>query len=124
MRIRITIDEIELKATLNSSSTARKIASALPFQFRGNYWGEEIYGTIPVKHDEEADSVEIIDEPGTLAFWPIGDAFCLFWGPTPVSQGDEIRPASAVNVIGKVEAGLDELINKRPERLQIRIEKA
>ena len=41
-------------------------------------------------------------EKGELGFWPEGDAFCIFFGPTPASTGDEIRPASAVNVFGKV----------------------
>ncbi|MQG29069.1 MAG: hypothetical protein FI723_11855, partial [SAR202 cluster bacterium] len=37
-----------------------------------------------------------------LGYWPPGQAFCLFFGPTPASQGDEIRPASEVTVIGKI----------------------
>ena len=40
---------------------------------------------------------------GDVAFWPPGQALCLFFGPTPASRGDEIRPASAVNVVGRLE---------------------
>jgi hypothetical protein len=40
---------------------------------------------------------------GHLGYWPSGHAFCIFFGPTPVSRGNEIRPASAVNVFGQVE---------------------
>jgi len=39
---------------------------------------------------------------GDLGYWPDGNAFCIFFGPTPVSHGDEIRPASPVTVFGKV----------------------
>jgi hypothetical protein len=40
---------------------------------------------------------------GELGYWPPGRAFCIFFGPTPASRGDEIRPASAVTVIGQLE---------------------
>jgi hypothetical protein len=40
---------------------------------------------------------------GDLGYWPPGTAFCIFFGPTPMSSGDEIRPASPVNVLGKVD---------------------
>ena len=40
---------------------------------------------------------------GDVGYWPPGQALCLFFGPTPASRGDEIRPASAVNVLGKLE---------------------
>ena len=41
---------------------------------------------------------------GDLGYWPEGNAFCIFFGPTPVSKGNEIRPASAVNIFGRVTA--------------------
>jgi hypothetical protein len=40
---------------------------------------------------------------GDLAYWPPGSAFCIFFGPTPMSRGSEIRPASAVNVFGRID---------------------
>jgi hypothetical protein len=42
-------------------------------------------------------------ELGELGFWPPGNAFCIFFGPTPASHGDEPRAASAVNPFGKIE---------------------
>ncbi len=51
---------------------------------------------------------------GDLAYWPPGRAFCVFFGPTPASRGDEIRPAFAVTVIGKVDG--DATILKRVQR--------
>jgi hypothetical protein len=99
--IRITAGEVEARAELNDSDTAQSIAEALPIEASANTWGDEIYFSIPVSAGEE-DPKEVV-ELGDLAYWPPGSAFCIFFGRTPASQGDEIRPASAVNVIGRVE---------------------
>jgi len=101
-RIRITAGNVTATAVLNESPTANEIWDALPITARGNTWGDEIYFGIPVYVDEAADAQEIVDM-GDLAFWPPGHAFCIFFGPTPMSRGNEIRPASAVNVFGQVE---------------------
>ncbi len=121
--IRITISGVVLEGELNDSKTANAIAKKLPIKFPGDYWGDEIYGTINVKCDEE-NPVDVIEEPGTLAYWPVGHAFCLFWGPTPVSRSGEIRPASPVNLIGRVTSGLEEFIANLPSPMDVRIEKA
>jgi hypothetical protein len=99
--IRILVDDLKVEAELNESKTARLIWEALPIEGKTNLWGEEIYFTIPVKTGLEAGSREVVSA-GELGYWPNGHAFCIFFGPTPVSRGDEIRAASAVNVIGKV----------------------
>jgi len=49
-----------------------------------------------------AEAPREVVELGDLGYWPPGQAFCIFFGPTPMSRGNEIRPASAVNVIGRV----------------------
>ena len=64
-------------------------------------WGDEIYFRIPVEQDLEDTAVEVV-AVGDLGYWPTGRAFCIFFGPTPASRGDEIRPASALNLVGKV----------------------
>ena len=74
---------------------------ALPITGRAQTWGDEIYFKTPLTEDEE-NGREVVDK-GDVAFWPPGQALCLFWGPTPASRGDEIRPASPVNVIGSIE---------------------
>jgi hypothetical protein len=71
-----------------------------------NTWGDEIYFEIPVTSALDETAREIV-EKGDLGFWPTGRAFCIFFGPTPASQGDEIRPASAVNIVGRVEGNTD-----------------
>ncbi|RLB42011.1 MAG: hypothetical protein DRH12_06665 [Deltaproteobacteria bacterium] len=101
MRIRISVGDVSLEAELNDSPTARKIASILPFEAGFQTWGDEIYFEIPVTAELEADAKEEVSI-GDLGFWPTGNAFCIFFGPTPMSRGDKIVPASAVNVVGRV----------------------
>jgi hypothetical protein len=89
-------------ALLEDSATADAVWDALPLAARGNRWGDEIYFEIPV-HVSQADDAREVVEPGELGYWPVGHAFCIFWGPTPVSQGDEPRAYSPVNVFGRLE---------------------
>jgi hypothetical protein len=99
-KIRITAGAIEAKAELNDTRTAQAIWEALPIKGRVNLWGDEIYFSIPLSLKLEAGQ-EVVSI-GDLGYWPDGNAFCIFFGLTPVSRGDEIRPASPVNVFGKV----------------------
>ena len=99
-KIRITAGAIEADAELNNTRTAREIWEALPIRSRVNLWGDEIYFSIPLSLQLEAGQ-EVVNV-GDLGYWPDGNAFCIFFGATPVSQGDEIRPASLVTVFGKV----------------------
>ncbi len=105
-KIRIITGEISAVAELSSSKTSDAIWDALPIENTVNTWGEEIYFDIPVKSVLDETAKEVV-EKGELGYWPTGNAFCIFFGPTPASQGDEIRPASAVNIVGKVEGDVD-----------------
>lgn len=98
--IRITAGSVVVEAELNDTRTASAVWNALPIEERSNTWGDEIYFRIPVEGELE-DPQEVV-ELGDLGYWPPGSAFCLFFGTTPASQGDEIRPASEVTVIGKI----------------------
>ena len=100
-RIKLTAGDVELTVLLNNSSTADLLWSALPIQSSGSTWGDEIYFRTSIQAEEE-DAQEVVDM-GDVAYWPPGQALCLFFGPTPASQGDEIRPASPVNSEGKIE---------------------
>ena len=105
MKIIINIGEIQLYAELNETYTASKIYEALPIKGRGNTWGEEIYFSTPVKVSLEESAREVL-EAGELGYWPDMQAFCIFYGPTPASKGDEIRAAGPVNVFGKIKSDL------------------
>ena len=100
-KIRITAATVVCDATLNTSQTANAIWNALPIEARGSTWGDEIYFSIPVTCVPE--SPQEIVAAGDLGYWPPGSAFCIFFGPTPASQGSEIRPASPVNVFGRID---------------------
>lgn len=98
--ITITAGAVEVSAELNDTDAAEAVWDALPISASGSTWGDEIYFRIPVAAEPE-DLQEVVDF-GDLAYWPPGSAFCIFFGPTPASRGDEIRPASAVAVIGRI----------------------
>ena len=124
MRIRIVTEAtgpVEAALTDESPDTARRIWEALPIEARANTWGDEIYFGIPVDADPE-NPREVVDL-GDLAYWPPGNAFCIFFGRTPASRGDEIRPASAVNVFGKV-TGDPKVFKKVRSGERVRIERA
>ena len=99
--IRIIAGPVQVDAQLNDTEPARAVWDALPITASASTWGDEIYFGIPVTFNLE-EGQEVV-ELGDLGYWPPGRAFCIFFGRTPASRGDEIRPASAVTVIGKVQ---------------------
>ena len=100
-KIKITVGNLTMEADLNDTPTAIKIAGILPFNSAFNTWGEEIYFNIPVESELDSSAREVVEE-GDLGYWPTGQAFCIFFGQTPMSSPGKIVPASAVNIIGKV----------------------
>jgi hypothetical protein len=104
MKIWITTDATGPKeATLTTENpvTAKVFLDALPITGRANTWGDEIYFTVPV--EAETENGKAVVKLGDIAFWSPGNAFCIFFSPTPMSRGDEIRSASEVNVFGRLE---------------------
>lgn len=99
--IKIRFGELVVQGELNESPSASLIWEALSIEGQVNLWGNEIYFTIPVEAELDDTATDLV-ERGDLGYWPPGRAFCIFFGPTPMSQGEEIRPASPVNLIGKV----------------------
>ncbi len=121
-QIQISAGNVTVTATLNDSDTADRLWDALPITGRAQTWGDEIYFSIPVSVEEEADSQETV-EMGAVAYWPPGSALCLFWGPTPMSAPGEIRPASAVNVMGLID-GDPSVLGQVPGGTEIVIEQS
>ena len=100
-RIVIRAGSVVAEAELNETETAKRIYKALPIRSKANRWGDEVYFSIPVECPPE-NQREIVNA-GDLGYWVPGSAFCIFFGPTPASRTpDEIRPASPVNVFGKI----------------------
>jgi len=101
-RITVRAGEVTIDGQLNESPTADLLWEALTVKAVANTWGDEIYFSIPVTVEEDDTAQETVDL-GAIGYWPPGNALCLFFGPTPMSSGDEIRPASAVNILGMLE---------------------
>lgn len=112
-KIKIKTEKIEVFAQLNDSEIAQLVWELLPFSASVNTWGDEIYFSIPIT-TKLKNPVDIV-EKGDLGYWQEGKCFCIFFGPTPISSKNEIKPASSVEVIGKVIGNLKEFKNVHPE---------
>ena len=93
-RIRITAARagVSMTAALNDSHTAAELLKVLPAESQARIWGDEVYLEIPLDLPEEDAQADV--PSGTIAYWPPGTAFCIFFGQTPYSP---------VNVLGKVD---------------------
>ena len=107
-RISIRTGSLAIEAELIDNATSSIIWESLPLESVVNTWGQEIYFSIPVTVELE-NGKEVVNA-GDIGYWPPGKAFCIFFGPTPASRGDEIRAASKVNVFGKVIGDLEILL--------------
>jgi hypothetical protein len=117
MKIKISIGNIFLTANLDDSEIARQIFDALPFDLPYNVWGDEIYFSIPV-HLDLKEGREVM-EVGELAYWPPGNAFCIFYGRTPASTDEKPRAASVVSPFGRIEGDATVLRGVKAGTIQI-----
>jgi len=92
--------------------TVEAITRKLPVEGRAALWKEEVYFEIPVKMGEEKAKPTV--EKGTIAYWPMGSALCVFYG--------ESQPYSPVNIVGRVTENL-ELFAKVKSGAKIKVEK-
>jgi len=120
-RIKISAGPVTVEAVLNDTPTAQAVWEALPFDARASLWGEEIYFETPISLDLDSSAREVV-EAGSLGYWPQGRAMCIFFGPTPISAPGEIRPASAVNIFGRLEQGI-ELLGRVANGDQVRVDR-
>jgi hypothetical protein len=121
-KIEIVFGENKIDAVLNDTVTSKKLLKILPIQSEADLWGNEVYFEIPL--DSELENGRELMEVGNIAFWPPGNDFCIFFGPTPAGDGSQPRAISPVTVIGKIisEDGIDKLKEIKPsDSLEIRL---
>lgn len=112
---------IEVQALLDGSRTASALWDILPVSGRARVWGDEVYFSIPL--EVGAENQKAVVEKGDIGYWPPGKALCIFFGPTPASRGDEVRPASPVNVCGKI-AGDPGILKKVRAGAMVHVDRA
>ena len=86
-----------------SPKTFRAIIENLPIEINITKWGDELYTErtpILVNAENAKKEVDYLD----VAYWPQGNALCLFYGPTPISKDGQILAYSPVNIVGKIMA--------------------
>jgi hypothetical protein len=119
-RIKVNIGGVIFRGTLNDTKTALEILKVIPFQSRGEVWGQEIYFYVPIRLENEAPVTGV--KLGDIAYWPEGHALCLFLGPTPLSSSTSTLVAGApVTVVGKLECSLGDF--RKIRQFVVKIEK-
>jgi uncharacterized protein len=121
--ITLAIGTLQLTGQLNDSPTAAELARLLPLTIQMSRWGDEYYGSLPSKLGiaQASDAREEM-AVGELAYWPPGNALCIFFGPTPASEGKEPRAASPVNPVGHIKGDLASL-RKLGSRVEVAVKK-
>jgi hypothetical protein len=100
--MRIEIEGKRFEVELYDGAAVRDLRKSLPQQISMSRWGDEFYGSLAGKVDSAGDPVRDVFEVGEVAFWPPGNALCIFFGPTPASREGEPRMASPGVALGKI----------------------
>lgn len=121
-RIRISAGNVSLEGELFDTECATAISEVLPLEAKPNEWGDEFYFAIPVNQPLDNSATTQI-KSGDIGYWPPGNALAIFFGPTPMSSGNDPVPASEVNLVGKI-TGEASILKNAKGSARIRIERA
>ena len=116
------VRNVSVYAELFRTKTARAIEDTLPLEAAIDEWGDEFYFEIPVEMSLDETATAKV-KVGDLGYWPPGNAFAIFFGPTPISSGSDPVAASDVNIVGRILGDATVLRQVRGAR-KIRIERA
>ena len=120
-KVLITCGRLSYVAEFCETPTAQMMLREMPLSGITNIWGEEIYFPVSFTAELEEDAREEV-EVGTIAYWPPGKAFCIFFGPTPVSTSEKPRGFSPVNICGKIHGNLEDLRDITPgEKIKVEL---
>ena len=100
--IKISWKAGDISAILNNTPTTEALIKSLPIESYSNTWWYEFYFSVPVSVPLEKDAKQVVD-PGAICFWVEGNSLALPFGPTPISEDNECRLATACNILGKIE---------------------
>lgn len=119
--IQIQIGHTKFAVSLYDCSASRSLLSVLPQTISMHSWGNEYYGELLITMDYAGDKLQDVFQPGEIALWPEGNALCIFFGPTPISQGEECRMASDGVAIGKIVGDFSSLKKLRNQLDHVRL---
>jgi len=114
-----SVGELSAEITSENPETAKIFLEALPMEGDATRWGEEIYFKIPVEAEAENQRDEM--EVGDIAYWVSGESIAIFFGPTPVSDGEKPKAYEPVNVFAKIN-GDATILTKVKDGEKVRLE--
>lgn len=125
-KIKVLFPDIDREISIElddsrSPKTVQAILENLPIQVSVTRWGDELYTekTQIIAEEEDAKrEVNFLD----VAYWPEGNALCLFYGPTPISKDGQILAYSPVNIVGRIiphDDEKDDLLEKTKENTRV-----
>ena len=97
--IKIFVEKHEVVISLRNTKTAGAVWDACPFESRAALWGKEVYFDTTIDVEKEKDAKQVI-EKGEIAFWVEGQSIAIGFGPTPISEKNEIKLVTKANVVG------------------------
>jgi hypothetical protein len=95
-----------------SPRTVDAISRFLPIEGRAAVWQSGVYFEVPLRMGVEKPKERV--KKGDIAYWPLGSAFCIFFG--------DMRPHSPVNLMGYVKENID-VFSEVKSGAKIRVEK-
>jgi hypothetical protein len=100
--IRIAVGDLSIDGELNDTESARALARVLPLTAEFRIWGDELHFDVPLDEEPTARPAMSVSV-GDLGLWAEGRTLCIFFGPTPMSAGEEPVSAVPVTVVGRVQ---------------------